>query len=157
MLNKPEMREFMSTSSTIATVLLDRMSTALELTGTQHLQNFHRPGKASGSGLKFESVPTVEHLEDVPPSEHTDGGSITMLYCEKYTTQLQMADGGEWLFIEPKSGMAIVNIADALQKVSDGKLKSKLHRVGQPTPGVTQRPTVLYYLRPETETGLYGS
>ena len=149
------MREFMEMSSSITNVLLDNMSTALGLTGMEHLQKFHRPEETSGCGLKFESVPTVERLEDVPPSEHTDSGSITLLYCEKYTTQLQMADGGEWLFIEPKPGMAIVNIADALQKVSDGRLKSKLHRVGQPTSGVVQRPCVLYYLRPETQTGLY--
>jgi hypothetical protein len=40
----------------------------------------------------------------------------------------------DWRFVEPRVGCAIVNVADSLQRATEGQLMSCLHRVGQPAP-----------------------
>ena len=91
----------------------------------------------------------------MPPSEHTDMGTLTLLFCEEYTTQLRIPGGNgegggeQWAFIVPERGRAIVNVADSLQRISGGALMSCLHRVGQPVAGKGERVCALYYLRPE--------
>lgn len=106
-------------------------------------------------GLKFESVPMEERLEDVPPSEHTDMGTLTLLFCPEYTTELRVPGttkpNERWEFIEPRQGCAIVNVADSLQRLTSGQLMSSLHRVGQPHPGAAERFCMLYYLRPDSQ------
>ena len=92
-------------------------------------------------------------------------GTLTLLFCDDYTTEVRLSDGSEegkgergererqrWAFIEPKDGCAIVNVADSLQRLSGGVLKSRLHRVGQPVKGGGDRYCVLYYLRPGAAT-----
>ena len=137
---------FISTSHHITLFLLALISESLGIDFEKH----HREGEPNDCGLKLESVPLSERLEDVPPSEHTDMGTLTLLYCPQYTTEINLPGTEDWGFIVPKSGHAIVNVADSLQEMSNGQLKSCLHRVGQPTPGAGQRKCILYYLRPES-------
>lgn len=157
-LNVPKSREFSHASHNIVTTLLHSLSSSLraEHPHIPPLEIMHDRDEPSGSGLKLESVPTVENLEDVPFSEHKDGGTLTLLYCDDYTTELQDVETGIWGFIQPKKGHAIVNVSNALETLSEGKLRSALHRVGQPTPGVKDRRCVLYYLRPARSSGLYN-
>ncbi|KAK5991811.1 2-oxoglutarate-dependent dioxygenase [Cladobotryum mycophilum] len=129
----------------ITKTMLSRLAVALKM---PHLEDHHREGETSDCGLKVESVPTEERLEDVPPSEHTDMGTLTLLFCPQYTTELRVAED-KWGFIVPKPGHAIVNVADSLQRLTGKELVSSLHRVGQPTPGAGKRICALYYLRPE--------
>lgn len=85
-------------------------------------------------------------------------GTLTLLFCDDYTTEVRWSEEeGEgkkqqWAFVEPKDGCAIVNVADSLQRLSKGVLKSCLHRVGQPVGGGGDRYCVLYYLRPDAAT-----
>lgn len=157
-LDVPKVREFSHASQKIVMALLHSLSSSLraEYPHIPQPEVMHSPHESSGSGIKMESVPTVEKLEDVPFSEHKDGGTLTLLYCDDYTTELQDVETGAWGFIEPKKGHAIVNVSNALETLSEGKLRSALHRVGQPTPGVKERRCVLYYLRPARKSGLYN-
>lgn len=142
---------FITSSHHIVHVLLSCLSSLLG----QNLGAIHREGYPSNCGLKLESVPLEARREDVPPSEHTDQGSLTLLFCPQYTTEIQVPGTKEWGFIVPKSGCAIVNIADSLEIFSNRELHSCLHRVGQPTPGAGERHCILYYLRPEgSEDGI---
>lgn len=148
-------RNFIPASQAIVQTLVHALSSSVAARDIQaYVNSLHEEGEPSGSGLKLESVPTVEMLEDVPPSEHRDGGTLTLLFCEEYTTELQDAEGA-WKFIQPRKDCAIVNVANSLQKASQGHFKSPLHRVGQPTGGVKGRRCVLYYLRPKTSSALY--
>jgi isopenicillin N synthase-like dioxygenase len=70
----------------------------------------------------------------------------------------------DWRFVEPRVGCAIVNVADSLQRATEGRLMSCLHRVGQPAPvpepSEQDRVCVLYYLRPgkvPAESGANGT
>ncbi|KAL1861864.1 hypothetical protein Plec18170_000687 [Paecilomyces lecythidis] len=149
----PVVKGFIASSHEKAFKLLSSLSDSL---GLERLEESHREGQPSDTGLKLESVPFEEKLEDVPESEHTDGGTLTLLFCPHYTTEIQMPGSTEWAFIEPKPGHAIVNVANSLQKLSKGELHSRLHRVGQPVPGAGKRFCLLYYLRPESALNLFS-
>lgn len=138
---------FIETSHQTTRTLLAHLSSALSL---PHLADFHHDDQPNDCGLKIEAVHMVEKLEDVPPSEHTDNGTITLLYCPEFTTEVRIPGTESWGFIIPKPGHAIVNVANSLQTLSNGELLSCLHRVGQPAPGAKKRFCVLYYLRPDT-------
>ena len=148
--------QFIVHSHAITKTLLASLSSGLALPSDHDVELTHHETSSSASGLKLESVPLEERLEDVPPSEHTDGGTLTLLFCDDYTTELQLPHSGEWGFIVPKKGCAIVNVADSLDRMSEGKLTSRLHRVGQPVAGKGERVCVLYYLRPGTRSTVGG-
>nr|XP_039267920.1 scopoletin 8-hydroxylase-like isoform X3 [Styela clava] len=59
----------------------------------------------------------------VRPGEHTDFGSFTILFQDKVK-----ASNGEYVDATPIPGTALVNIGDALQFCTQGRLKSTEHR-----------------------------
>lgn len=141
---------FIAASHHITSTMLSALSNALN---RPEFMDAHSDAP-NDCGLKFEAVPTMARLEDVPDSEHTDSGTLTLLFCPEYTTELRVPGttkpNEKWEFIEPRKGCAIVNVADSLQRLSGGELMSSLHRVGQPTPGAAERFCLLYYLRPDS-------
>ncbi|KAJ5643394.1 uncharacterized protein N7484_005901 [Penicillium longicatenatum] len=112
------------------------------------LEEAHRPNAPSDTGIKFVSGPTQANLADVPDTTHTDGGSITLLWCEKWASQMQTRETKEWLWIDPKPDCVVVNLANYLQNRTGGRLHSPVHRVTQVTDGVEDRYFVSYFLRP---------
>ncbi|KAJ5466323.1 hypothetical protein N7530_010110 [Penicillium desertorum] len=138
--------DLLNICDTIVRTLLRSISDSLGLDESASLQNAHRPDGKSDSGLKFVSGPTKASTADVPDTTHTDGGSITLLWCEKWASQMQTKETKEWLWIDPKPNCVLVNIADYLQ--SQTGLHSPVHRVSQPSDGVEDRYFVSYFLRP---------
>lgn len=63
---------------------------------------------------------------------------------------------GEWKYVKPYPESITVNIADALQFLTNGFLKSSIHRVVAPPPDQANidRHGVLYFVRPEDDTEL---
>ncbi|GIK05075.1 hypothetical protein Aspvir_009174 [Aspergillus viridinutans] len=133
---------------TIVRTCLRSISDSLGLGEPSDLENAHHPDGQSDSGIKFVSGPTKSSIADVPDTTHTDGGSITLLWCEKWASQMQSKDTKEWLWIDPKPGCVLANVANYLQRQTGGRLHSPVHRVSQPTDGVEDRYFVSYFLRP---------
>ena len=63
---------------------------------------------------------------------------------------------GEWKHVKPYPESITVNVADGLQFLTNGFLKSSIHRVVAPPPDQAHldRHGVLYFVRPEDETEL---
>ncbi|KAF9773231.1 hypothetical protein IL306_009005 [Fusarium sp. DS 682] len=86
-------------------------------------------------------------------ASHTDFGSITVLFNWVGGLQIQSHDPakqGEWAFVKPLPGHAIINLGDAMVKFSNGRLKSGKHRV-VPVPGPQDRLdrySLVYFVRP---------
>ncbi|EFJ35224.1 oxidoreductase [Selaginella moellendorffii] len=59
---------------------------------------------------------------------HSDGGVITFLLHDN-VPGLQVRKGDRWLLLEPIPNAIVVNIADQLQILSNGRFKSVEHRV----------------------------
>ncbi|KAF4495887.1 Gibberellin 2-beta-dioxygenase 8 [Fusarium agapanthi] len=86
-------------------------------------------------------------------ASHTDFGSITVLFNWVGGLQIQSHDPakhGEWVFVKPLPGHAIINLGDAMVKFSNGRLKSGKHRV-VPLAGAHGRLylySLVYFVRP---------
>lgn len=84
---------------------------------------------------------------------HTDFGSVTVLFNWLGGLQIESrTEGrvGEWEFVKPVPGHAIINLGDAMVKFTNGALKSAKHRV-VPAPGEQgrfDRISVVYFVRP---------
>lgn len=68
-----------------------------------------------------------EDFKMVTP-EHTDSGFITLLTTFMYPG-LQVEINGQYRSIKPKENAIIINIGDALEKISNYQIKATKHRV----------------------------
>lgn len=95
--------------------------------------------------------PTDKNAIGLP--SHTDFGSITLLFNWLGGLQIQSRDPekvGEWEYVKPMDGHAIINLGDAMVTFTNGFLKSAKHRV-VPAPGEQaefSRYSIVYFVRP---------
>lgn len=150
---KDIVKNFMAKSHEIVLVILEILSLNLGL-AAQALPNLHRLMQSSGDQLRFTKSTMYpnpkQHLPDVSLGAHTDFGSITVLFNRLYGLQVLSTDK-EWLYVPPLPGHAIVNLGDAMVKLSGSRLKSNTHRIVA-APGLkqaTDRYSVVYFSRPE--------
>ncbi|KAK9682150.1 hypothetical protein RND81_10G053800 [Saponaria officinalis] len=61
--------------------------------------------------------------------DHTDLKILTVLVADEGVPGLQVLKGDTWFDVDPLPGALIVNVADQLQVLSNGKYKSACHRV----------------------------
>ncbi|PSC70026.1 putative 2-oxoglutarate-dependent dioxygenase [Micractinium conductrix] len=65
---------------------------------------------------------------DMGAGAHTDFGCITLLTTDDQPG-LQLLLGGEWVSVPPAPGSFVMNIGDMLERWSNSKFKSTMHRV----------------------------
>ncbi|KAF3275908.1 hypothetical protein TWF970_006519 [Orbilia oligospora] len=147
-------QRFISASHEVSHVILGELSKSLWPDSEHHLEEKHHPKKRNNSSLKVYRGPTLENLADVRDNTHTDGGSLTLLYTDKWGTQVELPWNKEWAWVEAKPGHAIVTVGDTLQALTGGLLYSCRHRVSQPVGGFEERWAVTYFFRPENDTSL---
>lgn len=153
----------MRSSHSIVTLVLDLLNQHLELPPST-LAKLHRLDKPSGDQVRFIRAPPLPVDErDITLGEHTDFGSVTVLFNR--VGGLQILPPGEdatWCYVRPLPGHAIINLGDSMVKFTNGLLRSNIHRVVSP-PGLqadTTRYSLVYFSRPEDDvllTRLQGS
>jgi isopenicillin N synthase-like dioxygenase len=162
----------------IASLLSSRLPLKPSIGEAGGLSTLHRLNATSGDQIRFVRAPAQEQsTEGVALGEHTDFGSVTVLFnrlgglqvrlpesikplpptsstpCSAVETQL-CKDG--WTYVRPLPNHCIVNLGDALVKFSSGKLRSNIHRVVA-APGEQGRVTrysLVYFCRPEDDVAL---
>ena len=95
-------------------------------------------------------------LEGLYTGGHTDFGICTLLWRQPIAA-LQVRDSeGSWKWVKPHAGSITVNIADSLQFMSGGYLKSSIHRVAAPPADQEHldRIGLLYFVRPTDDVEL---
>ncbi|KAF3804743.1 putative 2-oxoglutarate-dependent dioxygenase JRG21 [Colletotrichum gloeosporioides] len=94
---------------------------------------------------------TNAKLENVWVKGHTDFGSLTLLFRQPVAALQVRGSDGSWKWVKPYDGSITVNVADALEFLTNGFLKSSIHRVVVPPPDQAgiDRLGVLYFVRPE--------
>ncbi|KAH8820729.1 hypothetical protein F5884DRAFT_58795 [Xylogone sp. PMI_703] len=109
---------------------------------------------ASGDHCRLtKKIPHKSDSNAIGLPSHTDFGSVTILFTWLGGLQIQSHDPerlGEWEFVKPLPGHAIINLGDAMVKFTNGELKSAKHRV-VPAPGEqvhNDRYSVVYFVRP---------
>jgi isopenicillin N synthase-like dioxygenase len=90
-------------------------------------------------------------LSNVWVKGHTDFGSLTLLFRQPVAALQVRTPSAEWKYVKPHPGSITVNIADSLSFLTNGFLKSSIHRVVAPPPDQAHvdRLGVLYFVRPE--------
>ncbi|KAK5683915.1 hypothetical protein LTS10_003778 [Elasticomyces elasticus] len=135
--------------------VIDLMITHLEV----HLQlpigtlaSLHRINERSGDHIRFNQRAVQPYSEgDAKEGEHTDFGTLTILFNWLGGLQIRHPETDEWIYVKPVPGHAIVNLGDSLVKFTAGILRSNVHRVVVPPAPQDQiaRNSLVYFSRPE--------
>ncbi|KAL3442282.1 hypothetical protein BJX65DRAFT_321614 [Aspergillus insuetus] len=140
--------------------LLTLIAIILELP-EDHFLHVHRYDQPSDCHLRYMKYNRRTAEENAKASGiwskgHTDFGSLTLLFRQPVAALQVRTPEGDWKWVKPHAGSITVNLADSLQFLTNGFLKSSIHRVVAPPEdqqGV-DRLGVLYFVRPEDNTEL---
>ncbi|KMK58779.1 2OG-Fe(II) oxygenase family oxidoreductase, putative [Aspergillus fumigatus Z5] len=120
------------------------------------LEKGHLYDSNCDSGLRYmcyraRSAEENEKYKSLYSRGHTDNGTITFVFQQPVAgLQVKKHDDSEWEYLRIPSGTIAVNIADLLSILSNGYLKSGVHRVITPPKDQQHldRLGVLYFVRP---------
>ena len=153
---KPVLRDFTKNAHSTGMLVLGILARQLGLQATDLTDRniFTHP---SGDHCRLtKKTPHKADMEAIGLPSHTDFGSITILFNWLGGLQIQSHDParlGEWEYVKPMSGHAIINLGDAMVKFTNGALKSAKHRV-VPAPGEqvnVDRYSIVYFVRPAND------
>lgn len=128
----------------------------------QRLEDFQGLSRPSPDILRLLKYHANSNPECLPQTPHTDLGSLTFVFSTMPGLQVLPPGVGQkpgsyeesdWRYVAPRPGHAIVNIGDCATMMTNGLLKSALHRVG-PVAGraMPERYSLAYLMRPEDQT-----
>ena len=160
--NKPLFATYSRSAHSIGLAIMDILATKLGI-DPDEIRSRHRFEEHAGDHVRMTRGPprkTVEMPEIQTPS-HTDFGTITILMnwlgglqvwseSSRSMGPLEPDVPGEWVWVKPKAGCAIVNLGDAAVKFTNGVVCSGRHRV-IPSPGEQgkwPRYSIVYFVRP---------
>lgn len=142
----PELSQFRATVwpfyqlciAQVAVPILQTLALALDLPESflveRHGQNFFL------RLLHYPPVPEGLHANQLRAGEHTDYGTITLLF-QKAEGELEISTGScleictrqnNWISVPALAGTIVVNVGDALQRWTNDRFRSTPHRVVLP-------------------------
>jgi len=109
--------------------------------------------------MKYHKKTASENaaIDNVWVKGHTDFGSLTLLFRQPIASlQVRLPDGSGWKWVKPYPESITVNLADVLEFITNGFLRSSIHRVVAPPPDQAgiDRYGVLYFVRPRSDLKL---
>ncbi|KAK4561396.1 hypothetical protein LTR86_004713 [Recurvomyces mirabilis] len=171
------LRGFMTEAHGVVRLLLGVLNRKLGLVEGK-LEDLHRLMGVSGDQVRWVRSPPKpdQDASQLALGEHTDFGSVTVLFNRLGGLQILPPGGEEWCYVKPLQGHCIVNLGqyfttyialvgrlswrlltmklgDAMVKFTSGVLRSNIHRVVNP-PGRQAdqtRMSLVYFARPEDE------
>ncbi|KAK5999593.1 hypothetical protein QM012_005250 [Aureobasidium pullulans] len=144
------LKSFMQHSHAIVDLLLSLLNHQLGLPHGK-LSSLHRLASVSGDQVRWVHAPP-QPMDDrrTALGQHTDFGSVTVLFNRLGGLQVLPPGSNEWCYVKPLRGHAVINLGDAMVKFSAGILRSNIHRVVNP-PGQQAdhtRMSLVYFARP---------
>ncbi|KAI4737843.1 Clavaminate synthase-like protein [Aureobasidium sp. EXF-12298] len=144
------LKSFMQQSHALVNLLLSLLNDQLDLPYDQ-LPSLHRLASVSGDQVRWVHAPP-QPTDDRKTAlgQHTDFGSVTILFNRLGGLQVLPPNSNEWSYVKPLRGHAVINLGDAMVKFSAGILRSNIHRVVNP-PGQQEnhtRMSLVYFARP---------
>ena len=146
-------RSFSADLDKIIMNVLSSFSKALRRPSETSFERFHRPEEASRTTLSLFRYPEQSSLsEGVGHNKQTDLGTLTLLLTAQWGLQVLSPQTQQWVSIEPRPNMAVMNVGDSLRFLSGNALKSSVHRVMPLTELQHEhRYSLAYFLRPEDD------
>lgn len=160
----------------IGSLVSSRLPLTQDARSSGGLPALHKLDAVSGDQIRFVKAPPQEQsLKGIALGEHTDFGSVTVLFNRLGGLQVRLPDNispnpptstsppptevetklceNGWTYVRPLPGHCIVNLGDALVKFSNGILRSNIHRVVAPPgeQGSVTRYSLVYFCRPKDD------
>ena len=136
MQHQPLLNTYMRTAHSTGLLILSLLATRLGITPSD-ITSRHRLEEKSGDLVRLTRGPPRANPEmpEIQTPSHTDFGSITLLMnwlgglqvwseSARKAGPLEPDSEGEWLWVKPKKGCAIVNLGDAMVRFTNGALCS---------------------------------
>lgn len=151
--DKEVFRDDLEISHSVTLTILSCLSDLLQ--PPVRLEDYHQENMSSQSTMMYfrYAKQCADKSSGVGHNMHTDLGTLTLLYCEQWGLQVYAQATNSWKYVQPRPGLYVVNVGDALRFLSGNDLLSALHRV-VPVPGHESeyRYSTAYFLRPGNET-----
>ncbi|KKY22347.1 putative gibberellin 20 [Diplodia seriata] len=142
--------------NTLLLPLLRLFAHVLELPDTDHFVRRHRYSEPGLEYLRYMLYHPTAADHDVWARGHTDYNTLTFLFHQPVAGLQVLTPSGAWKHVRSPRDAIIVNIADALEFLSGGYLRSTVHRVVRPPAdqlraegGDQGRLSLIYFARPE--------
>lgn len=136
--------------------LLRLFAFVLELEDEEHFVKRHRYEAEGLEYLRYMQYhPRSKEHDDrggnIWARGHTDYNTLTFLFHQPVAGLQVQTPEGAWKYVRSPRDAVIVNIADALEFLSGGYLKSTVHRVVRPPEDQASRSrlSLIYFARPE--------
>lgn len=141
--------------------LLRLFAHVLELPDEEHLAQRHRYAAEGLEYLRYMKYHPRSPAADAAAGNvwargHTDYNTLTFLFHQPVAGLQVRARDGAWRCVRSPRDAIIVNVADALEFLSGGYLKSTVHRVVRPPEDQAGRArlSLIYFARPEAKVVL---
>ncbi|CAD0112866.1 unnamed protein product [Aureobasidium uvarum] len=150
------LKSFIQQSHALVCLLLGLLNDQLNLPHDK-LPSLHRLDSISGDQVRWVHAPP-QPMDDrrTALGQHTDFGSVTVLFNRLGGLQVLPPNTDEWCYVKPLRGHAVINLGDAMVKLTAGILRSNIHRVVNP-PGQQAnhtRMSLVYFARPADDVVL---
>jgi isopenicillin N synthase-like dioxygenase len=112
-----ELQQFMRACHRVVTLLLASLGKSLGLPDGL-LEGLHRIDKPSCDQARVTHAPPIGP-DTISLGEHTDFGSLTVLFNQLGGLQVLKPNTREWQYVKPRPECAVVNLGDAFVKMVD--------------------------------------
>ncbi|MEM9033294.1 MAG: 2-oxoglutarate and iron-dependent oxygenase domain-containing protein [Actinomycetota bacterium] len=116
------------TAMEVCEMLLRAMALSLEL-DEHHFEPFHQAPICTLRLLHYPPRPDAAGEADFGAGAHTDWGAVTVLAQDGEGSLQVMTKDGDWADVPPVEGAFVINVGDLLQRWTNDRYVSTLHRV----------------------------
>lgn len=135
-----------------AHVLLTLMARALDLP-EQHFNPLHGGQNVTLRYLHYPAGAKQRDQGQLGAGEHTDYGSITLLFQDDVGGLEVRGRDGQWIAAPPIPGCAVINTGDLMERWTNGRFCSTPHRV-RPISGARDRYSIALFVDPDSDVAI---
>ncbi|XP_078493790.1 uncharacterized protein LOC100182326 [Ciona intestinalis] len=153
------LKKFADRCKTLTLRILRTLSVGMKLKDESYFERAHSHLNEEGNlttirSLYYRPLPPTLPPGQVRLGEHSDYGSVTLLFQDNVGGLEVENQYGEYMAATPIDETVIVNIGDILEFWTEGKLKSTKHRVMIPDEAEKRnisRRSLVYFVRPDND------